>query len=403
MKANDIQQRDYIADLLSKMESSAGDYTRARSLPSELYTSPTFFEFEKEAIFFKNWLALGHKNQIPNPGDYFTVEVVDEPLIIIRQKDMSIKVLSAICQHRGHPLVFDCADEKTGNINTLTCPYHAWSYQIDGQLRGAPSMSKTVPLTEQRSDTRLPELKVELFHGFIFANFDLDAAPLAPTLARADAELKNYDFENMEVMPTQIHADYPWNWKISLENGLEPYHTSYVHRGFHEVAPAENARFTDYDDYTPGENYLTHITYFENMRADAAFNPTGFAQFPILEKLTEEERKRTVFSAVPPTLFFCLLPDQAFTFRVFPRSADRLDLFVNFYYPKETTQLPKFDWMRSVQVSSTGTFGEQDELTNKTMQKAFKSRFAPRGRYSHLEAILPEFNRWLLEKYKRAL
>src|SRR5690606_11985325 len=121
-----------------------------------------------------------------------------------------------------------------------------------------------------------------------------------------------------------------------------------------------------------------------------AFNPTGRAQFPILKNLTEEERRRTVFSAVPPTLFFCLLPDQAFTFRVFPRSADKLDLFLNFYYRKDTVALPKFDWMRSVQVSSTGTCGDQDELTNNTMQKAFRSQFAPRGRYSHLESILPE-------------
>jgi phenylpropionate dioxygenase-like ring-hydroxylating dioxygenase large terminal subunit len=388
-----------ISDLLRQMETSVRDISGARSLPSSLYTSERFFAFEKNAIFFKEWLALGHQNQIRNPGDYFTVQILDEPLIVARQQDGSIKVLSAICQHRGHPLIFDCQKEQTGNAPGFVCPYHAWTYQLDGQLRGAPEMSQTVPLAQQRRDTHLPELKVEIFHGFIFANFDLDAAPLRPTLDKADAELGNYDFADMEVMPTLLH-NYPWNWKISLENGLEPYHTSYVHKGYHEVAPAQNAAFTDWDDWKEGENYLTHITWFDGKRKDSAFNPTGKAQFPIIGKLTEEERSRTVFSAVPPTLFICLLPDQAFTFRIFPRTVNSIDLLLNFYYPKATTELPNFDWMRKIQVSATSMFGDQDEVTNATMQQAFKSRFAPRGRYSHLESILPQFNRWLLEKYR---
>ena len=388
-----------IADLLHQMEDSVREFAGARSLPNSVYTSERFFEFEKNAIFFKEWLALGHQNQIPNPGDYFTVQILDEPLIVVRQQDGSIKVLSATCQHRGHPLVFDCQKEQTGNVPGFVCPYHAWSYQLDGRLRGAPEMSQTVSLSQQRQDTSLPELKVELFHGFIFANFDPDAAPLRPTLDKADAELSHYDFADMAVMPTLLH-NYPWNWKISLENGLEPYHTSYVHKGYHEIAPAQNARFTAWDDWNAGENYVTHITYFDGKRKDAAFNPSGRAQFPIIEKLTEEERSRTVFSAVPPTLFICLLPDQAFTFRIFPRTVNSIDLLLNFYYPKKTTELPNFNWMRQVQISSTGTFGDQDEVTNKTMQQAFKSRFAPRGRYSHLESILPQFNRWLLEKYR---
>ena len=392
-----------IDELLKMMEASIKDFTQARSLPSEFYTSEAFFEFEKQAVFSKSWLALGHQNQIPNPGDYFTVEIIDEPLLVVRQNGGSIKVLSAICQHRGHPLIRDCAEEKTGNCVTFSCPYHAWSYRLDGKLRAAPEMGMTIPITQQREDTALPELKMELFHGFIFANFDMNAAPLAPTLAKADEELRHYNFADMQVMPTLAHQNYPWNWKITLENGLEPYHTSYVHKGFHEIAPAENARFSEWDDWQEGENYLTHSTYFEGMRQDAAFNPSQKAQFPILKDLTDEERRRTIFSSVPPTLFFCLLPDQAFTFRVFPRSVGSIDLLINFYYPKETTELPNFDWMRKVQISSTETFGEQDEETNMTMQKAFKSRFAPRGRYSHLEKILPEFNRWLYETYSRHL
>src|ERR1700761_7083746 len=121
-----------ISDLLSQMEGSLGEVRSARSLPNSVYTSERFFEFEKNAIFFKEWLALGHQNQIPNPGDYFTVQILDEPLIVARQQDGSIKVLSAICQHRGHPVIFDCQKEQKGNTPGFVCPYHAWTYQLDG-------------------------------------------------------------------------------------------------------------------------------------------------------------------------------------------------------------------------------------------------------------------------------
>ena len=390
----------FVARLVEKLEASARPYAEAATTPKEIYTSEEFFEFEKQTIFSKEWLGLGHQNQIPNAGDYFTVEIADEPLIVVRQPDSSIKVLSAICQHRGHPVLFDCAKERVGNAATFSCPYHAWTYKPDGRLIGAPEMSDTLSIDELRAATRLPELRVEIFHGFIFANFDPDAAPLAPTLKKADAELKNYNLADMHVVES-ARFTYPWNWKISLENGLEPYHTSFVHRGYHEMAPASNARFAGWEDWERGDNYVTHPTYFTQI--DGGFNPTGKAQFPIIEGLTEDERSRTVFSAIPPTIFICLMPDKAFTFRIFPRSVDKIDLFVNFYYPKSSVRKPNFEWLHSVQAASTHTFGEQDEVTNMTMQKAYKSRFAPRGRYSHLESILPEFNRWLYEKYSRHL
>lgn len=388
-----------VAQLLGEMEQSVRNFDEARSLPPEIYTSEKFYEFEIETLFSKCWLGLGHQNQIPNAGDYFTVEIADEPLIIVRQRDESIKVLSATCQHRGHPLLFDCKSEQRGNCSAFTCPYHAWTYGPDGRLTGAPSMSKTLPLKELRATTKLPELKVELFHGFIFANFDGDASPLAPTLTKADEELRNYNIAEMVVAPTVIYENYPWNWKISHENGLEPYHTTFVHKGYHEMAPASRSKFTDWEDWKEGDCYITHPTYFLNL--DGGFNPRGKANFPILENLTEDERHRTVFSSIPPTLFICLMPDQVFTFRIFPRAVDRIDLFLNFYYPTTTTEMPHFEWARDIQKASTGAFGDQDEVSNTVMQKAYRSRFAPRGRYSHLEAILPQFNRWLLEQYKR--
>ena len=156
-----------VRQIIADMDQSVLDIGEARSLPPKIYTSPGFYEFEKEAIFYREWLGVGHQSQIPNPRDYFTVTVVDEPLIVVRQEDGSIKVLSAICRHRGHPVI-PGEDHNPKNCRAFTCPYHHWTYGIDGQLRGALEMNRTVDIRKHCAETRLPELKVEIFHGLIY-------------------------------------------------------------------------------------------------------------------------------------------------------------------------------------------------------------------------------------------
>lgn len=382
-----------VRQIIADMDQSVLDIGEARSLPSKIYTSQSFYEFELEALFYREWLGLGHQSQIPNPGDYFTITVADEPLIVVRQKDQSIKVLSSICRHRGHPVLpGDAHDPK--NRQAFTCPYHHWTYGIDGQLRGAPEMNRTYDIKKHCAETRLPELKVEIFHGLIFANFDPDASALTPTLGKLDEELNNRHLGDMVAMPTDIEADLSWNWKIMHENGLEPYHTTYVHAGYHDMAPARLATFIDWD---PEDGQIMHPTGFTEI--DCGFNPRHKAPFPVIPTLTEEQRKYCVFGSVPPTVFFCLLPDQAFTFIILPRGVDKMDLLLTFYYPPETMKMEHFAWAYEGQRAATGAFGVQDEYTNRMLQQGLRSKFAPRGRLGHQEGTLPQLNRWLLRRY----
>jgi phenylpropionate dioxygenase-like ring-hydroxylating dioxygenase large terminal subunit len=384
---------DTVRALVDQMEQSTRPLAEARALPPACYTAEEFFAFEKEAIFARTWLCLGHQNQIPNPGDYFTITVIDEPLLVVRDHDGAIRVLSAVCQHRGHPVA-----TGHGTCTQFRCPYHSWAYALGGELLAAPEMDRTVPLAELRREVRLPALRVELWHGFIFANLDPDAAPLGPTLAKLDRELAGYDVERMAVMPSVDVPDLAWNWKITHENALEPYHTQFVHKGYHEMAPASMATFIEWD---PDDGQIMHPTYFREL--DGGLNPTGKALFPIIEGLTEEQRRRTIFASVPPTLFLSLKPDQVFTFLVLPQAVDRLTLRINFYFPESTTKMRTFRWAYQTQIACTKTFGEQDGATNANLQRGMRSRFAPRGRYCHQEATLPQFSRWLVRRYRAGL
>ena len=161
-------------DLLESFEDSITDVATAVTLPPEIYTSEEFLAFERRALFEHEWCCVGVASRISETGDWFTATVSTEPIIVARQRDGAIGAFSAICRHRGMQVA-----EGEGNSRSFRCPYHHWSYRLDGRLMGAPAMEQTEGF--DNDDWGLPNLAVELWHGFIFVNFNPDASPLAPT------------------------------------------------------------------------------------------------------------------------------------------------------------------------------------------------------------------------------
>jgi phenylpropionate dioxygenase-like ring-hydroxylating dioxygenase large terminal subunit len=383
-----------VARILDELSSSAGDFRSARTMPSEVYTSQEFFEFEWDSIFTKEWLCLGHVSQVPEPGDYYSLTVGREPLIVTRGLDGEVRVLSAICQHRGYPIL---DNGETGNAKRLRCPYHYWSYDLDGQLASAPEMSQTCPLDQLKAETSLPKLKTEIWYGFIFATMNHAAKPLGPTLKKLEPEVKAFDTERMTVVRTLDFPGLPWNWKGMHENGLEPYHTMFVHKGFHDTAPASKATFVDWDDE---DGQVMHPTGYLSM--DAGFAPGGVPLLPIIPGLDDERRSRITFASIPPIGFFAFSPDQVFIFLVLPEGVDSLTLRATWLFPEESIKSPHFQWGLDIQNHINGVINEQDFVTNTRMQRGQRSRYVKRGRYSHQEGTLPQFNNWLIKRYRAA-
>ena len=389
--------------VLADVEGCDDPVATARLLPPEVYTSPDFWEFEKEAVFGREWLCIGHVNEVPEPGDQLPLTVVDEPIVLLRDLSGEIRVLSAICQHRGHPIFGGLAEEQRTspslNGKVLMCPYHNWSYGLDGTLAGAPAMTETVPVARLRETVALPQIRHELFHGLVFINFDDAAAPLAAILGRFDEELRTFGFDELVPMPGFTFSDQRWNWKLHHDNALEPYHTSYVHRGVHEAAPAKNASFFPFEK---GDGQIMHPTYLVDENAGLA-STDGKRTTAIIPGLTDEQRRRVMFASVPPILFSILQPTFVQLSFVLPKGPGVMDLRRVNLYPKAAVEEPGFREAYEKFLERKQLAIHQDAVTVAALQLGYGSRFAPRGPLSWLESNIPQLNAWLIERYKRGL
>jgi len=377
--------------LLSSLDDSIDDVATASTLPPVLYTSDEVLAFEKEALFMKEWLCVGRSERIPEVGDWFTVTIMDEPLIITRDKEQQVRALSAVCQHRAMQVC-----EGSGNSSTFKCPYHHWNYALDGRLLGAPAMERTEGF--DKSEWGLPQLLVEEWMGFVFVNFDPDAAPLAPTLERYSPYLENYDLENAVCTGTFTLENMPWNWKVMFENFNDGYHANRLHQYVQDFCPSNMSEFPEpWDD---DSNVIFRTSGYTHI--DGGFNATHRVIMDVFPNLTEEERSRSTFALVPPTLCFGTAPDQCFFFLVRPTGPQTIDIEIGYIFHPSALDDPLFDEKIALSDAGVQVFVRQDQDATAKVQNGLNSRFAPRGRYSWQEESHVQFNRWLVQRYRSA-
>ena len=383
-----------VAEMLRNgmFDSSTRDFLSADTLPPQCYTSLQFHEFEVEAIFHKEWLCLGHVGQLPGPGDYFTVTIANDPLIVLRDESGEVRVLSAVCRHRGMVLA-----EGTGHCDRLlTCPYHGWSYDLRGDLVGAPDMGRTRGFDKRR--IRLPSLRAEVWKGFIFANYAQDAEPLATQLAAVEPIIEHYRMDNLQFTHPSSYT-FDANWKILMENGIECYHCSRLHRGYHDCAPSHN----QLPEPLP-EHKSVIVTQVRTTHRDAAFTPPTFkALFPVLPDLTEDERHRMTWVAILPNVLLSLQSDNVHYFLLTPTGPERVAAAVGWLYPHSTVTMSTFEELFRHQVEVHRPIIDQDRLACSGVQKGLHSTLAARGRFAWEEEPVAHFGRWLIERYRRGL
>jgi choline monooxygenase len=186
------------------------------TLPFAWYTDPDVLQIEQQRIFRRSWQYAGHAGELPDAGSRFPCRAGDVPVVVVRDGDGEVRAFLNVCRHRGSVLV---ADE--GQSATIQCPYHAWTYGLDGSLRAAPRAEEGIDL----EGLGLRPVQVAAWGRFLFVNPDLEAPPLE---GLPDLEL---DAENL-----RFHARVPWtleaNWKIAVENYLECYHCPVAHKDF---------------------------------------------------------------------------------------------------------------------------------------------------------------------------
>jgi len=198
-------------------------FTRAHAMPKAVYTSADFAQAEERHIFARDWLCAGRADALAEPGDYLTMEIASEPIIILRDRDGALGGLSNVCRHRMSTLL-----EGRGNVRSIVCPYHAWTYNLDGTLRGAPAMAANEAFCKDQ--IALPKVRVENWLGWIMVTLDPDAPD--PSAALKDVE-DLIGYLDMSSYRETFREEFRWatNWKVLAENFMESYHLPVCHSG----------------------------------------------------------------------------------------------------------------------------------------------------------------------------
>ncbi len=194
---------------------------KAMSAPPGFYTDPAVFRAEIEHIHLRTWFFAGRTEELANPGDYKTLETVGGPVLLVRDQDGALKAFANICRHRSSILLEGC-----GSVSIIICPYHGWTYGLDGTLVAAPGM-RQVPAFE-KPPHGLRGIRLEVWEGAIFLNYDINAPNLAAHLGNLPDLLGSHGFNAM-AKTWEIEIEAACNWKLLVENAMETFHTGLVH------------------------------------------------------------------------------------------------------------------------------------------------------------------------------
>ena len=217
------------------------------TLPSHLYLDESIYEQEKQKIFYCNWHYAGHLSQLNKPGDYLTATVADESIFIVRGQDETLRGFYNVCRHRAHQLL-----EGSGNTRNIVCPYHAWSYALDGELRHA-RISEKVPGFD-KSEFCLQPVRVDTLCDLVFFNLDPDAESLdshAPGLAQ-DLQERIPELGNLRAAESisPFGSAIAANWKVVVDNFVECYHCSLVHPEFASLVDMSSFQMDTFSNWS---------------------------------------------------------------------------------------------------------------------------------------------------------
>jgi phenylpropionate dioxygenase-like ring-hydroxylating dioxygenase large terminal subunit len=362
----------------------------ATTLPAEAHISAGIYEREIERLFEREWLCAGRVDQIPERGDYFSLDLLGDKLVVVRGTDDEIRVLSRVCRHRGAVIV-----QGAGNARSFQCPYHAWTYRLDGALLGAPHMQSVESFDAKKC--RLPEIRSEIWEGWIFVNFDAEAAPLAPQLAPLAALLENYRMSEMLAVETATFES-PFNWKILVDNFMEAYHHIAIHRDTLEPTfPAARSHSPDNE----GPYSVLIMPMKEKDGSDDSLESSespDASALPEIPGLSDAERNQLVAAVVYPFHLFAPSAVSLTWYQILPAGHDRFTLRIFSCFPRESIEDPGLaEQVRGFQEFTKGVHLQDIEACEATWS-GLAARSFDSGVLGPLEKPIWQFNQWWIDR-----
>jgi phenylpropionate dioxygenase-like ring-hydroxylating dioxygenase large terminal subunit len=270
-------------------------------------------ELEYERVILPSWQFVCHQNQVREAGDFATLDLMRDSIIVMRGKDGALRAFQNACRHRGAKLL----DGNGSCQHRITCPYHAWSYQLDGRLAAVPS-EKTFPGLD-KSQLGLKELELEVFCGLVFVRIAGNGPSIAEQWGDLAKELAPYRIEEMvPAENVQISEEWACNWKVALDNYLDNYHVPFGHPGLNRLMDNELACTINRHGISFSKSVIREReSHVWSERAYQRLAPRAFANMP------EEVRATWLFGFMPVNIGFDVFPDSMDIFQILPRGAGK--------------------------------------------------------------------------------
>ena len=357
-----------------------------RTLPRAAYVDDAAFARERERIFHREWFLACREERVRKPGDYVAIDVAGESIFVVRAKDGSLRAHFNVCRHRGSQLV---GEESSGTFaGAIRCPYHSWTYELDGALRTAPFLTEDDGVF--KAELSLHEVGVDTWGGFVFVNLSPDRArrtghTLAAQLDGVPQRLMRYPLAELLTGQT-IRYEVAANWKVILENYNECYHCAGVHPELCAVVPAFRVKGGAELDWERG------IPHREGAYTFTFSGTTTRAPFP---GLNEDERTRHKGELIYPNCMLSLSADHVAAFMLFPRGPARTTIVCDFLFHPDETAKPSFD--PSDAVEFWDLTNKQDWAICESVQRGMSSRVWEYGFYAPMESWSLDMRRYIRE------
>ena len=365
--------------------------SQARHMPAHFYTSPEIHAREKERIFQKEWLCMGRVEELDQPGSYLTFRVAGEPIVICKDRQGELRAFSNVCRHRGTQIAFGEPDNGTpfgkGCDKTLSCPYHGWTYDMDGRLLNAPHSAEMEGFDTK--DFGLIPLRVDTWAGFLFINFDPAARSLMDVLNEMDfpRTYQPYRYEDFR-LASKFSFELDCNWKFVNENLTDIYHIAVLHvNTFGPWQPLESYEFRPvrggYHGYFKGKTLA----------------PNGDSLFGTIPWISGKLAEGGYSSHLRPNIPWFPRHDFLCFMSVWPGESVDKTVGVSYQlFPKQHFELPDFRKKVDIYDDFLKEFLAEDILMIKSLQQGMDSKYFQPGPMSRFEVAIHSIANYYLER-----